>query len=106
MSSEYKARIDERESWLASMPDEPAGYPPEAGGGASRPQLLATAALVQGVVNQIDVPEEGQRRSLQRVRAVWAAREGDRPAERERGAGWGHTLSGVLGVVFRFGRKK
>jgi hypothetical protein len=99
MSSEYKARIDERESWLASVPEEPDS-------GATRPQLLATAALLQGIVNRIEVPEEGRRRSLQRLRAVWASREEERPGETARGAGWSHTLSGVLGVVFRLGRKK
>jgi hypothetical protein len=80
--------------------------PEEADGGATRPQLLATAALLHGALKGIDVPEEGKKRSLQRVRAIWAALDGERPGEAERGAGWSHTLSGVLGAVFRLGRKK
>jgi hypothetical protein len=103
MSSESRARIDERESWLASMPEEPEA---SGGGGATRPQLLATAALVHGAVKGIEVPEDEKQRSRQRVRAVWSAQGGDRPDESARGSGWPQTISGLLGVVFRLGRKK
>lgn len=80
--------------------------PDEADGGATRPQLLATAALVRGALKGIEVPEEGRRRSLQRVRAVWGARQGEQPEGDTRGTGWAHSLGGLLGVVFRLGRKK
>jgi hypothetical protein len=99
MSSESRARIDEREGWLASMSEEPDAR-------ATRPQLLATAALLHSAVKGIEVPEEGRKRSLQRVRAVWAAQERNQPDGGTRGGGWSHRLNGVLGVVFRLGRKK
>jgi hypothetical protein len=99
MSSEFKARSEEKEGWLAGLPEGEER-------GATRPQLLATAALLHGALKGIEVPEEARQRSHQRVQAVWAARVGDRPRDASPQGDWWHTLSGLLRVVFTLGRRR
>jgi hypothetical protein len=107
MSSEYKQRVEDRESWLASVADGE-------GGPAERTHLLATAALMHGVVEGIQVPEGAEERSYRFVMAKWE--EDSRPQEalsgrptRSSGApspAWTNRLGGLLRVVFTLGRRR
>jgi hypothetical protein len=107
MSSEYKQRVEDRESWLASVADGE-------GGPAERTHLLATAAFLHGVAEGIQVPEGAEERSYRFVMTKWE--EDSRPQEalsgrRSRSSGapspaWTNRLGGLLRVVFTLGRRR
>lgn len=112
MSSEYKQRVEDRESWLASVADGE-------GGPAERTHLLATAALLHGVAEGIQVPEGAEERSYRLVMAKWeeASRPQEAPSARpSRSSGpptsgppspaWSNRLGGLLRVVFTLGRRR
>jgi hypothetical protein len=99
MSAEYRERIEDRESWLSSVTDDPESK-------AQRPSLLATAAVLRGVVRAIDVPEGAEERSRQRALAAWEARSQQQAPHAARATGWPQTLTGLLRVVFTFGRRR
>jgi hypothetical protein len=106
MSSEFKQRVADKESWLASVADGE-------GGPAERTHLLATAALLHGVVEGIKVPDGVEERSRQRVMA--SCEELFRPPDAPTGrrSAWSHepaslwrVLGGLLRVVFTLGRRR
>jgi hypothetical protein len=112
MSSEYKQRVEDRESWLASVADGE-------GGPAERTHLLSAAALLHGVVEGIQVPEGAEERSHRLVMAKWeeASRPQEAPSARpSRSSGpptsgppspaWTNRLGGLLRVVFTLGRRR
>jgi hypothetical protein len=107
MSSEYTQRVADREKWLASVPDEE-GAPTE------RAHLLATAALLHGVVEGIKVPDGSEERSRQRVmalceetfRAQAAPSARSSRDSRPSSPPWSHRLGGFLRVVFTLGRRR
>ena len=99
MSAEYRERTEDRESWLSSVPDD-------AEANAPRPSLLATAALLRGAVQAIEVPEGGEERSRQRALAAWEARSQRQAPPAARAGGWPQALTGLLRVVFTLGRRR
>jgi hypothetical protein len=105
MSSEFKQRVADKESWIASVDGE--------GGPAERTHLLATAALLHGVIEGIKVPAGAEERSRQR--AMGACEEAFRPQDAPTGrtSPWSHepaglwrVLGGLLRVVFTLGRRR
>jgi hypothetical protein len=107
MSSEYTQRVADREKWIASV----AG---EEGAPAERTHLLATAALLHGVVDGITVPDGAEERSQQRALAICAEvfrAQAAPPARSSRDVRpasppWSHRLGGFLRVVFALGRRR
>jgi hypothetical protein len=107
MSSEYTQRVADKEKWLASVAGEE-GAPTE------RAHLLATAALLHGVVDGIKVPDGAEEHSHQRVLAMCAEvfrAQAAPPARSSRDSRpasppWSHRLGGFLRVVFTLGRRR
>lgn len=91
--------MEDKESWLAGVPEGE-------GHGATRRQLLATAALLRGAIDGIEVPEAAKQRSLQRALAAWDAQTGHRARKADERNRWAQTVGGLLRVVFTLGRHR
>jgi hypothetical protein len=99
-SSTFVQETRERESWLGPTVERNGADGVETG------QLLATAALVRGVMQTIPVPEEAEEQS--RVRAVACLHEISltRGQSTQVRAPWYLQLRRVMQYVFTLGRRR
>lgn len=98
-SSTFISETRERETWI--------GTPAERDGGEVSPaQLLATAALVRGVVDAIEVPADAEERSRAQAVAYMRELRSERRQQRETRAPWYLRFGHAMRYVFTLGRRR
>jgi hypothetical protein len=99
-SSTFVQETRERESWLGPTVERASGDGPDA------EQLLATAALLRGVGQSIDVPEEAEELSRARAVALLQELSLSRSQTTLVQAPWYLRLGHFMRYVFTLGRRR
>jgi hypothetical protein len=98
--SEFAKRMEDKESWLASLLEK------EPDGSCEATGLYATAALVRGALNALEVPETAQSasrtRGLQLLEERWAERHQQEQLPRP----WLGRLGSWLQVAFNLIKRR
>jgi len=97
--STFITEARERETWLGSAPVEGAGED-------ERERLLATAALLRGVAQAVDVPEGAEERSRARAVAELQELHLRRLSQETPRAPWYLRLGSFMRFVFTLGRRR
>jgi len=98
-SSSFIQETRERETWLGTAPVEGAGED-------EREQLLSTAAVVRGVLQNIPVPDDAEERSRARAVAEMQDLHLRRLSHTEARAPWYLRFGSFMRYVFTLGRRR
>ena len=97
-SSSFIAATRERDNWLTTV--DPDGHPGEA------QQLLGTAALVRGTMENIAIPEGAEEASRARCVAYKNELRVERLNQQNVNAPWYLKLGSTMRYVFTLGKKR